>query len=56
MLRLWRATINSWNGLRVIARSEEAFRQEAFDAIASYYRDIDEQSESDDQGSDGDLL
>ena len=28
MLRLWRATINSWNGLRTIARSEEAFRQE----------------------------
>jgi diacylglycerol kinase (ATP) len=29
MLRLWRATINSWNGLRVVARREEAFRQEA---------------------------
>jgi len=29
MLRLWRATVNSWNGLRAIARSEEAFRQEA---------------------------
>jgi diacylglycerol kinase (ATP) len=26
--RLWRAAINSWNGLRTIARSEEAFRQE----------------------------
>jgi diacylglycerol kinase (ATP) len=26
--RLWRAAINSWNGLRAIARSEEAFRQE----------------------------
>jgi diacylglycerol kinase (ATP) len=28
--RLWRATINSWNGLRKVARSEEAFRQELF--------------------------
>ena len=28
MYRLWRAAINSWNGLRAIARSEEAFRQE----------------------------
>jgi diacylglycerol kinase (ATP) len=27
--RLWRACINSWNGLRAVARSEEAFRQEA---------------------------
>jgi diacylglycerol kinase (ATP) len=27
---LWRACINSWNGLRAIARSEEAFRQEVF--------------------------
>jgi diacylglycerol kinase (ATP) len=26
--RLWRATINSWNGLRAVVRSEEAFRQE----------------------------
>jgi diacylglycerol kinase (ATP) len=26
--RLWRACINSWNGLRAVARSEEAFRQE----------------------------
>jgi diacylglycerol kinase (ATP) len=26
--RLWRAAINSWNGLRAIAHSEEAFRQE----------------------------
>jgi diacylglycerol kinase (ATP) len=26
--RLWRAAINSWNGLRAVARSEEAFRQE----------------------------
>jgi diacylglycerol kinase (ATP) len=28
--RLWRATVNSWNGLRAIAGSEEAFRQELF--------------------------
>ena len=28
MERLWRATINSWHGLRAVARSEEAFRQE----------------------------
>jgi diacylglycerol kinase (ATP) len=26
--RLWRATINSWNGLVAITRSEAAFRQE----------------------------
>jgi diacylglycerol kinase (ATP) len=26
--RLWRACINTWNGLRAVARSEEAFRQE----------------------------
>jgi diacylglycerol kinase (ATP) len=26
--RLWRATINSWNGLVAAARTEEAFRQE----------------------------
>jgi diacylglycerol kinase (ATP) len=26
--RLWRAAINSWNGLRAVMRSEEAFRQE----------------------------
>jgi diacylglycerol kinase (ATP) len=26
--RLWRAAINTWNGLRAVARSEEAFRQE----------------------------
>jgi diacylglycerol kinase (ATP) len=26
--RLWRACINSWNGLRAVARSEAAFRQE----------------------------
>jgi diacylglycerol kinase (ATP) len=28
MERLLRATINSWNGLRVVFRSEAAFRQE----------------------------
>ena len=28
MVRLVRATINSWNGLRAAARSEAAFRQE----------------------------
>ena len=28
MLRLWRATLNSWNGLRTAARSEQAFREE----------------------------
>ena len=28
MLRLLKATLNSWNGLRAAARSEQAFRQE----------------------------
>ena len=28
MLRLWRATLNSWSGLKVAARSEAAFREE----------------------------
>jgi diacylglycerol kinase (ATP) len=28
VLRLLKASLNSWNGLRVAARSEEAFRQE----------------------------
>ena len=28
MLRLLRATLNSWNGLRAAARSERAFREE----------------------------
>ena len=28
MHRLWRACINSWNGLRAVWRSEAAFRQE----------------------------
>jgi len=26
--RIWRATINSWNGLVAVTRSEAAFRQE----------------------------
>jgi diacylglycerol kinase (ATP) len=30
VLRLLRATRNSWNGLRAAAQSEEAFRQELF--------------------------
>jgi diacylglycerol kinase (ATP) len=29
-LRLWRATINSWNGLVFAIRSEQAIRQELF--------------------------
>jgi diacylglycerol kinase (ATP) len=33
--RLGRAASNSWNGLRPIARSEEAFRQELFVFIIS---------------------
>jgi diacylglycerol kinase (ATP) len=28
VIRLLRATLNSWNGLRAAARSEQAFRQE----------------------------
>jgi diacylglycerol kinase (ATP) len=28
--RLWRAAVNSWNGLRAVTRSEKAFRQEVF--------------------------
>ena len=28
MRRLWRATLNSWSGLKVAARSEAAFREE----------------------------
>ncbi len=28
MKRLWRATLNSWNGLVAAARSEQAFREE----------------------------
>ena len=30
MVRLWRATINSWNGLIFAIRSEQAIRQELF--------------------------
>ena len=32
--RLWRATINTWNGLRATARTEQAFRQELWVAAA----------------------
>lgn len=28
MLRIWQATVNSWNGLRFAARSEQAIRDE----------------------------
>ncbi len=28
MLRMWRATLNSWAGLKAAARSEAAFREE----------------------------
>ena len=28
MLRIWRATLNSWRGLIAAARSEQAFREE----------------------------
>lgn len=28
MLRFWRATINSWNGIRFAVRSEQAIREE----------------------------
>lgn len=28
MLRLWRASVNSWNGLTFATRSEQAFREE----------------------------
>jgi diacylglycerol kinase (ATP) len=31
--RLWSATINSWNGLRFAARSEQAIREELFALI-----------------------
>ena len=33
--RLWRAAINSWNGLRAVVRSEEAFRQELIVLVIS---------------------
>ena len=35
MHRLWRAAVNSWNGLCAVARSEEAFRQEALVFVIS---------------------
>jgi diacylglycerol kinase (ATP) len=35
MRRLWRAAINSWNGLRAVARSEAAFRQEVFALVVA---------------------
>ena len=35
MHRLWRAAINSWNGLRATARSEAAFRQELFALVVA---------------------
>ena len=35
MHRLWRAAINSWNGLRAVVRSEEAFRQEVLVLVIS---------------------
>jgi diacylglycerol kinase (ATP) len=35
MHRLWRAAINSWNGLRAVARSEAAFRQEVFALVVA---------------------
>ena len=28
MLRMWRATVNSWRGLTAAAKSEQAFREE----------------------------
>lgn len=33
MTRLWRATLNSWRGLRLCYQSEAAFRQEAWAAV-----------------------
>jgi diacylglycerol kinase (ATP) len=30
LLRLWRACINTWNGLRFATRSEQAIREELF--------------------------
>lgn len=35
MHRLWRAAINSWNGLRAVAWSEAAFRQELFALVVA---------------------
>jgi diacylglycerol kinase (ATP) len=33
MTRLWRATLNSWRGLKLCYQSEAAFRQEAWAAV-----------------------
>ena len=35
MLRFWRATINSWNGLIFAVRSEQAIREELFALLLS---------------------
>ena len=35
MLRAWRATVNSWNGLAFAVRSEQAFREELAALILS---------------------
>ncbi|MBN8959826.1 MAG: diacylglycerol kinase [Rhizobiales bacterium] len=35
MLRAWRATVNSWNGLAFAIRSEQAFREELAALILS---------------------
>lgn len=35
MHRLWRATVNSWNGLRSGAKSEQAIREELFALVLS---------------------
>jgi diacylglycerol kinase (ATP) len=33
--RLWRATVNTWNGLRFAMRSEQAVREEVFALVLS---------------------
>ena len=35
MKRLWRATVNTWNGLRFAMRSEQAVREELFALVLS---------------------
>ena len=35
MLRMWRATLNSWAGLKAAARSEAAFREELIALVVS---------------------
>ena len=35
MKRLWRATVNTWNGLRFAMRSEQAVREEVFALVLS---------------------